>query len=119
MNASEFNSYMNSLEAGASLQNVRDIFGLPLAHIPASVFKVKPGSEMRELGLNFSFPVEAATEYLVYRHPTRRRMLRILGFRDGFLCGGAQQTYTSAAEGFMLRQIQSWREQSLSPLIEE
>jgi glycine/D-amino acid oxidase-like deaminating enzyme len=119
MNASEFNEHMKALEVGKSLRDVLGIFGLPLAHVPASVFAVKPGSEFRELGLDFSFPAEAATEYLVYRHPTRGRMLKILGFREGRFCGGSQQTFTSDAEEFMHRQIRLWREQSLSPVIEE
>jgi hypothetical protein len=119
VNASEFNGHMNSLPVGASLREVLDIFGPPLAHVPASAFAVKPGSEMRELGLDVGFPAEAAAEYLVYRHPIRRRMLKILGFQDGLFCGGSQQTFTSAAEDFMLQQIKIWREQSLSPLVEE
>jgi hypothetical protein len=110
---------MMDLEVGASLRAVLDTFGLPLAHVPASAFAVKPGSEMRELGLGVSFSVEGATEYLVYRHPIRRRMLKILGFRDGVFCGSSQQTFTSVAEEFMHRQIRIWREQSLGPIAKD
>lgn len=119
VNASQFNWRMKSLQIGASLQQVRDIFGLPLAHVSAAVFEVKPGAQMREFGLDVSFGVESASEYLVYRHPVRRRVLVLCGFRDGLFCGSAQQTFTGDAEDFMLRQIQDWRKQSLSPLSDD
>jgi len=116
LNASEFNASMNALRVGDPIEKVRRRFGLPIAHVPATVFEIKPGSEMRETGLNVGFPAENATEYLVYRHPTRTRMIRILGFRDGLFCGGTQQTFTSAAESFMARQLDQWRKQSVGPI---
>lgn len=116
MNASEFNAGMNALKTGEPIERVRRTFGLPLAHVPAAAFAIKPGSEMREAGLNIGFAAENATEYLVYRHPTRTRVVRILGFRDGRFCGGTQQTFTSGADSFMIRQFEKWREQSVGPV---